>query len=73
MPIYELLGGKVRDKVKVYAWIGGDRPADVLDQAYAGIPFHKSKKPRNQGMVVANLAISLPVVNAWRRDSAPSR
>jgi hypothetical protein len=35
VPIYELLGGKVRDKLKVYAWIGGDRPADVLEQAYA--------------------------------------
>ncbi|EPE30808.1 Enolase C-terminal [Glarea lozoyensis ATCC 20868] len=33
VPIYELLGGKVRDKLKVYAWIGGDRPADVLEQA----------------------------------------
>lgn len=34
MPIYQLLGGKVRDKLKVYAWIGGDRPADVQVQAY---------------------------------------
>lgn len=32
-PIYELMGGACRDKVKVYSWIGGDRPADVLDQA----------------------------------------
>ncbi|KJX95537.1 mandelate racemase muconate lactonizing enzyme family protein [Zymoseptoria brevis] len=29
VPIYELLGGKVRTELKVYAWIGGDRPADV--------------------------------------------
>ncbi|KAK9360807.1 enolase C-terminal domain-like protein [Lipomyces starkeyi] len=33
VPIYELLGGKVRDSVKVYAWIGGDRPDDVRQQA----------------------------------------
>lgn len=33
VPIYELLGGKVRDKVKVYAWIGGDKPEDVKSQA----------------------------------------
>ncbi|MBY0223165.1 galactonate dehydratase [Sporosarcina aquimarina] len=32
-PIYELMGGACRDKVKVYSWIGGDRPSDVLDQA----------------------------------------
>jgi hypothetical protein len=33
VPIYELLGGKVRNKLKVYAWIGGDRPADIEAQA----------------------------------------
>jgi galactonate dehydratase len=35
VPIYELLGGKVRDKLKVYAWIGGDRPSDVETAAKA--------------------------------------
>jgi galactonate dehydratase len=33
VPIYQLLGGKLRDKLKVYAWIGGDRPGDVEAQA----------------------------------------
>jgi len=28
-PVHELLGGKVRETVRVYQWIGGDRPADV--------------------------------------------
>ena len=28
-PAYELMGGKVRDNIKVYSWIGGDRPADT--------------------------------------------
>ncbi|HEY8513484.1 MAG TPA: galactonate dehydratase [Cyclobacteriaceae bacterium] len=32
-PIYQLLGGKCRDKIKVYSWIGGDRPADVGNAA----------------------------------------
>ncbi|PQE30833.1 mandelate racemase muconate lactonizing enzyme domain-containing protein [Rutstroemia sp. NJR-2017a WRK4] len=35
VPIYQLLGGKVRDKIKVYAWIGGDRPSDIAAQAKA--------------------------------------
>lgn len=29
VPIYQLLGGKVRQKCKVYCWIGGDRPKDI--------------------------------------------
>ncbi len=28
-PVYELLGGKCHDRIKVYSWIGGDRPSDV--------------------------------------------
>lgn len=33
VPIYELLGGAARDRIKVYSWIGGDRPDDVAEQA----------------------------------------
>lgn len=29
-PVYDLLGGRCRDKVRVYNWIGGDRPSDVF-------------------------------------------
>lgn len=34
VPIYQLLGGKVRDKLKVYAWVGGNRPGNVAEEAY---------------------------------------
>lgn len=30
-PVHELLGGLVRDRMKVYSWVGGDRPADVIN------------------------------------------
>lgn len=33
VPIYELLGGAARDRIRVYSWIGGDRPSDVGEQA----------------------------------------
>lgn len=39
-PIYDLLGGRVREKVKVYSWIGGDRPHDV---------GHEAKKKQDMG------------------------
>ncbi|NQX61378.1 galactonate dehydratase [Paenibacillus qinlingensis] len=32
-PIYQLLGGACRDSIKVYSWIGGDRPSDVAQDA----------------------------------------
>lgn len=30
VPVWQLLGGKLRDRIKVYGWIGGDEPADVI-------------------------------------------
>ena len=32
-PIYNLLGGACRDRLKVYRWIGGDRPSDIVTAA----------------------------------------
>lgn len=32
-PVYELLGGAVRDNIMVYSWIGGDRPDEVVENA----------------------------------------
>jgi len=32
-PVYELLGGKARDRMRVYQWVGGDRPEGVADAA----------------------------------------
>ena len=31
VPVYELLGGLVRDRMKMYSWVGGDRPDEVID------------------------------------------
>jgi galactonate dehydratase len=33
VPIYELLGGAVRERVRVYAWINGDGPAELAQAA----------------------------------------
>ena len=31
------MGGQVRDRIKVYAWVGGDRPADIVAAAQQAI------------------------------------
>ena len=33
VPIYDLMGGACRDKIRVYSWIGGDRPSDIVAAA----------------------------------------
>lgn len=33
LPVYQFLGGPVRERVRAYAWIGGDTPSDVVEHA----------------------------------------
>ncbi|GLQ88009.1 galactonate dehydratase [Dyella flagellata] len=33
VPVHALLGGPVRDRIRVYSWIGGDRPSDTAQAA----------------------------------------
>ncbi|MDK2799593.1 MAG: galactonate dehydratase [Clostridiales bacterium] len=47
VPVYELLGGAVRNKLRVYCWIGGDRPANIaeavkekMEQGYTAIKMN---------------------------------
>ena len=33
IPAWEMLGGRVRDRIRAYAWIGGDRPDEIGEAA----------------------------------------
>jgi len=33
LPVWQMLGGKVRGKIRAYAWIGGDRPHEAAEAA----------------------------------------
>lgn len=33
VPVWQLLGGRARDRIRAYSWIGGDRPSDVAAEA----------------------------------------
>jgi len=35
LPAWQMLGGRVRDKIRAYAWIGGDRPSEIAAAAKA--------------------------------------
>jgi len=36
-PVYDLLGGRARDRIRVYQWIGGDTATEVADAAEAAV------------------------------------
>ena len=35
IPAWQMLGGQVRDRIRAYAWIGGDRPDEIAEAALA--------------------------------------
>jgi len=52
-PVHELLGGKARDRVRVYTWIGGDRPSDVgaharerVENGYTAVKMNATEELR---------------------------
>ena len=36
-PVHQLLGGPVRDRIRVYGWVGGDDPVEVRDHIAAQV------------------------------------
>jgi galactonate dehydratase len=55
VPVHELLGGPVRDRVRVYGWIGGDSPSDVGGAAAAQMAAGLTAVKMNASAQLAHL------------------
>ncbi len=53
VPVYELLGGAVRDRARVYGWVGGDNPAALKDHIAARL---------EQGLTAVKMNASGPLL-----------
>ena len=58
VPVAQLLGGPVRDRIRVYSWIGGDRPAETAAAAVAAVS-------RGFTAVKMNATEELQMVDSW--------
>jgi galactonate dehydratase len=63
MSVAQLLGGQVRDRIQVYSWIGGDRPADTAAAARAAAD-------RGFTAIKMNGTEELQIVDTWDRVQA---
>lgn len=63
VPVYELLGGRCRDSIKVYSWVGGDRPSDVAAAA-------KLKKSEGFSAVKMNATEELQMIDTYDKIDA---
>jgi galactonate dehydratase len=65
VPVYQLLGGLVRDKMKTYSWVGGDRPADVINSIRklreSGFDTFKMNGTEELAMIDTSIAIDAAV------------
>ena len=62
-PVHQLLGGACRDKMRVYCWVGGDRPSDVGAAAL-------SKKNEGMTAVKMNATEELQIVDTYDKIDA---
>lgn len=62
-PVYDLMGGRVRDRMKVYSWIGGDRPSDVANAA-------KQKLSEGFHAVKMNATEELQIIDTYDKIDA---
>ena len=63
MSVAQLLGGRLRDRIKVYSWIGGDRPADTAAAAQAAAD-------RGFTAIKMNGTAELQIIDTWDRVQA---
>ena len=65
VPVYQLLGGLVRDRMKTYSWVGGDRPADIIADMQklraAGFDTFKMNGTEELGMITGSKDIDAAI------------
>jgi galactonate dehydratase len=60
VPVHHLLGGPVRDRIRSYCWIGGDRPANLIEGA-------KALRDQGYDAVKFNICEELQIVDTYAR------
>lgn len=57
-PVHALLGGPVRDRVRVYAWVGGDEPAELADAIAEQVEAGFTAVKMNASGIISPIATS---------------
>jgi galactonate dehydratase len=55
VPVHQLLGGPVRDRMRVYSWIGGDDPSQVAEAAQQQVEAGFTAVKMNAGAALAHI------------------
>jgi galactonate dehydratase len=73
-PVHELLGGPVRDRVRVYSWVGGDRPENIREavtaQVDAGFTAVKMNVSGPMSVIASPAEADAALARAWEAREA---
>lgn len=69
-PVHALLGGPVRDRARVYAWAGGDKPTEITDSVAERVEQGFSAVKMNASAVMSRLATAREVDDVLARLQA---
>ncbi|MEU4538537.1 galactonate dehydratase [Streptosporangium sp. NPDC023825] len=69
-PVHALLGGPVRDRVRVYSWVGGDEPGEVAAEVAAQVEAGFTAVKMNASGRLSPLPTSAEIDDVVRRLAA---
>lgn len=70
VPVYRLLGGPVRDRMRVYGWVGGDDPDEVADAVGAQVAAGLTAVKMNASGKLGHLPTAADTAGILRRAAA---
>jgi galactonate dehydratase len=70
VPVHGLLGGPVRDRVRVYAWVGGDEPGELVDGIAEQVEAGFTAVKMNASGIISPIATSAEIDAVIERVAA---
>lgn len=67
VPVHDLLGGAVRDRIRMYGWIGGDTPSGIMDAIEAQIAVGLTAVKMNASGVMGPLGTTAEIDDVIQR------
>jgi len=70
VPVHELLGGAVRDRIRMYGWVGGDDPSGIAEAVAAQLEVGLTAVKMNASGVMGPLATVAEIDGVLERVAA---
>ncbi len=70
VPVYQLLGGAVRDRIRMYGWVGGDDPSGITDAVAAQVAVGLTAVKMNASGIMSRVGTVAEIDGVLERVAA---